>query len=243
MKQLLILSATIFLTEINAQNIIIKDHIGNNVTNSTLVHTGSLGIQKVSPTVEMAPSITGDKVIALRRYEKKACPDTENFFSWAISYGSVKAGYKTVWSDEGVLIKEDSVYKHFDAFYDSKGQNTDADFLYVFYDTSNVSDSSWVLIKFDYGQPTCIQDSNSVGLDENEAISMSLFPNPTNDFFVVSNTISGDDVKLLDIVGQEVYSNSNSSAIHNLNKIKKGIYFVQIIRDKEVIYTEKLLIK
>ena len=226
-----------------AQSIIIRDYAGNDITNTTFVHTGTPGLQEVSPTVEMAPSISGDRAIALRRYEKKACPGTENYFCWTLCFGAVEAGQKKVWTDREIIIPEDSTFKEFHAYYDAKGKNTDAEYLYVLYDTSNVIDTSWVLIKFDYGQPACAPDSGTVGLDDLESISMHLFPNPANDFFVVSNTSSNDVVRITDVLGKEVYFNNHSTALHSLSKIQKGLYFVSVLRDDKIVFSERLIVK
>lgn len=240
MKKLLIILSTCALT-LNAisQNIIIKDYNGFDYTNSTRIHTGTTGAQEVSFHVEMDAMVKGDKYIAMKRYENKVCPGTQNYFCWTLCYGALDAGVKPLWEDREIKIEEDSVFEEFHAYYDDKGMDVDAEFLYVLYDTSNVNDSSWVLIKFDYSNNNCVDGIN----DFNNVNNISIFPNPANDFFVVSNSKQGDVIEVLDILGKTIYSTTNHSDFHRLNSYKNGIYLVRIKRDDEVIFTEKLIIK
>ena len=239
-KLLLIISVFTMVIAANSQNILIKDYSGNDYTNKTYVHIGTKGEQEASFEVMMDPSVTGDKYIALKRYEKSVCPTTLNFFCWTLCYGAKVAGDSPLWEDGPIKIEEDSVFNDFHAYYDHDGVGTDGEFLYVMYDTSNTVDSSWVIILFDYGTPSC--DTQGIGFEEkNNANNISIFPNPANDFFVVSNTQSNDEIEVLDILGKSVYRSSNPTAFHRLNKLDQGIYLVRVRREGKVIFTEKLI--
>ncbi len=92
--------------------------------------------------------------------------------------------------------------------------------------------------------------ATSVVLNENiYNKNITLFPNPTNDYFVVSGKINSaeniNEIKLFNTVGQEVLSqklaNSFSDARIDCKNLEPGIYEVLLLRDK-VVYRGKIVI-
>lgn len=82
-----------------------------------------------------------------------------------------------------------------------------------------------------------IQITNNYAIDEKEAVSFVIYPNPTDGIFTVSYTIQGNEavnLKIIDITGQVVYFNKNLNApIGQRNQIdivglRKGIYIVRL---------------
>lgn len=84
---------------------------------------------------------------------------------------------------------------------------------------------------------TTVTVVNCVGVGENQALGLELFPNPTNGLLNVSisaNQFSNADLKIIDAVGKEVYYQNNlnidgtySTSI-DLSEQPQGIYFVII---------------
>lgn len=87
----------------------------------------------------------------------------------------------------------------------------------------------------------------NVGLIEKEVeISFDLFPNPSNGQVTISNLsahFDQYDLRVLDLLGQTVYSKTNiSSATHQVNLDSKGVYFIEMLEGKEKL-RKKLIIR
>ncbi len=81
-------------------------------------------------------------------------------------------------------------------------------------------------------------------------ISFNVFPNPADDVFTLHllKHFLGDEIKISDVMGREIYSGHFSTEYTKLNTshFADGIYFIQLIRSgKETelnIPTKKLII-
>lgn len=213
MKKLLpLFSILMMFSEISsAQTLIITDDSGNDITNSTFVITGTNGLQKAGMNVALASGVTTNKSIAMRRYEQLACPNTKNYFCWTLCYGEVFAGVKPLWADGSVLIEVDSVFTQFDAYYNQNGVGTDGEFLYVLYDDSNQTDSVWVLVKFDYGNPNCTiaGDLDSNGIINGDEIAGDVNGNGVIDGDEIIGDLSGNGI----IDGDEIAGDANGNGV------------------------------
>ena len=93
--------------------------------------------------------------------------------------------------------------------------------------------------------PTCFL---AVGESEAPAIeSAELFPNPANRQFSISfpKAKSNASIFLVNALGQKICLDSNFNGNKfsmEVSSFKNGIYFLQVIQDNEVAYSEKLLI-
>jgi len=84
----------------------------------------------------------------------------------------------------------------------------------------------------------------NIGIESIEQSQISIFPNPTNGIFTI-NGIDECIIKIVDIAGREVYNeytNKNNTAI-DISNLEKGVYFVNITEENEVVYTQKIILK
>jgi len=73
---------------------------------------------------------------------------------------------------------------------------------------------------------------------------ISVYPNPTNGLFNV-NGINDCKIEIMDISGREVYNSyttSNNTSI-DISDFDKGVYFVKIVKENEVVYNQKIIVK
>ncbi len=87
-------------------------------------------------------------------------------------------------------------------------------------------------------------NNNPLSNDSSEKHLFQIFPNPTKDYFGVTNTnnLEISQVKILDIAGKIVGESYENFQKISLNHLKGGLYFVQIFSN-ESIYIEKLIVR
>jgi hypothetical protein len=85
----------------------------------------------------------------------------------------------------------------------------------------------------------------SVGLNEHTNINhkFKTFPNPVKDLFHLETENAEElDISFMDVFGKEIRKEkiANTRSI-NVSDLKAGIYLLSIAKDKEVIYTTKII--
>lgn len=91
-----------------------------------------------------------------------------------------------------------------------------------------------------------LQINYTVGIKElNQAPSFSMYPNPANDLVSIQlNNSKNGTVKIVDLVGNVVYSETiSSSKTLNTSEFKNGIYFVTIESEGSKMTSRKLVVK
>lgn len=91
-----------------------------------------------------------------------------------------------------------------------------------------------------------LQINYAVGVKElNQAPSFSMYPNPANDLVSIQlNNSKNGTVKIVDLVGNIVYSETiSSSKTLNTSEFKNGIYFVTIESEGQRMTSRKLVVK
>lgn len=83
----------------------------------------------------------------------------------------------------------------------------------------------------------------SVGIDANEMATMVVYPNPAKNSIRVESNQTINMVRILNVLGQEVYSEalSNNSTVINVSTLRSGIYFVNI-ETNEGVKTQRISI-
>lgn len=100
----------------------------------------------------------------------------------------------------------------------------------------------------DFTRPSTGPNCSLAVVDVDNPNVMSVFPNPSNGNITVRiNNYSGTvDMKVVDILGREVYSitkeDFNNEKMFNLNQLTPGIYIMDI-KGEGLNYTEKIIIK
>lgn len=87
----------------------------------------------------------------------------------------------------------------------------------------------------------------TVGISESvdNSIALKIFPNPSNGMFSVKSETKISRIEIVNILGERIYStqiNSEEADI-DLSEQQKGIYFYQLIYDKQILKTGKIIIE
>jgi uncharacterized delta-60 repeat protein len=83
-----------------------------------------------------------------------------------------------------------------------------------------------------------------VGLEENQQISFSIFPNPASENVTISNIEAGSTVSLIDLSGKiisQTTANSTSLTIPT-SDFNAGVYFVRVMTQNGAVGVERLVI-
>jgi photosystem II stability/assembly factor-like uncharacterized protein len=84
--------------------------------------------------------------------------------------------------------------------------------------------------------------TNSLG-SSNSEISISIYPNPAQDFVTINDVPSGSTINMLDVTGKIVYSSVilNGQTTINTVDIEKGVYIIQA-ENKGAVTNQKLVV-
>jgi uncharacterized repeat protein (TIGR03803 family) len=91
---------------------------------------------------------------------------------------------------------------------------------------------------FKYGLNTGVGENNFSPI-------ISIYPNPTTGMFTVfSSSLQQSQIEIYNILGKIIYKSTitDSKSEIDLTKESKGIYFVKLMQDNEMVKTEKLVI-
>lgn len=103
-----------------------------------------------------------------------------------------------------------------------------------------------------FGDCTTFEDSISVTIDRlagikelNHTPSFSMYPNPANELVSIQlNNSKNGTVKIVDLVGNVIYSEAiSSSKTLNTSEFKNGIYFVTIESEGNKMTSRKLVVR
>jgi len=188
-------------------------------------------------TLEGQLSLTGNidanstYVIAARTsYTSAISPQIT--FSPSIAMNSI--GYAVLLDNSNSII--DQIGSSSDKFADA----VNYEFTNCVGDNSTVA--NWTNLGTTFGTPGNI-NCLTVGISETEQKEIHIFPNPANDFLTISNLKENYLIKIFNFTGQNVFSyvNANRSINVDIQNYIKGIYFIQIIDNKNVIYSVKFV--
>jgi len=78
------------------------------------------------------------------------------------------------------------------------------------------------------------------GIDNTEQRNISIYPNPSHDYFYISHDSKIENVDIYNCVGQNVLSIKPENNSVNISPLAKGVYIV-VIRDKKETYLSKFI--
>jgi len=102
-------------------------------------------------------------------------------------------------------------------------------------------------LKYDInGKIGCI--TTEVNDIDTEVSEMSVYPNPTSNFLTLKWNESKEvtTIRIKDVLGKEVFSvpvNGRTQLTISTKKLKKGIYFSQIMNGSELVFIQKVVLK
>ena len=75
----------------------------------------------------------------------------------------------------------------------------------------------------------------SVGVDDNFATLISMYPNPVNDILTISNCTNVNTIKVFDYTGRVImtlHNSGNSELTIDMNSLNSGVFMIQLENDK-----------
>ena len=125
-------------------------------------------------------------------------------------------------------------------YYDAYGTSGVAEVEYCFYDVNNPTDETCAIITYDCTSTTAINDFNEL-----TEIS-DFYPNPANGFTHFTFNGTKAQLKIIDILGNEVKQvnlQEKGEKYIDISDLSKGLYFGNLISNNEVLEIKKLIIK
>lgn len=224
--------------------VILTDEEGNVVNETVVVKASS--IMNSTDTVSLFATLTGDaeRTVNLRRYEVDVVESTRNFFCWGVCYTSQSAGTLPVWeSAHPVFMSPGVEVDNFHAYYKPQGQAGVSLFRFVWFDTENPDDSTWVDIQY----------NAEVGIGESTGgvLGFDAFPNPALDApmtvrFTLEPSVVGAELVIYNTLGSKVrrtpVRGSNASIVLQRDELQPGVYFANIEVNGRALLTRRLVI-
>lgn len=246
MKQFFTLSAVVIaLGGLNAQNTIeITDLQGNVVNGTEVVHYDLPSANPMEVDLHVENLASADREINVKRYELNVRPNTRNYFCWGVCYTPQWAGDSVFWeSVHPIFMEVDSVYQNFHAYHMPMSDVGISSFRYVWFDTSDPNDSTWVDITF---------DTQNVSIAERSDVQrFSVFPNPAvGGDVAVSFDVRGDANGLAlvvhDALGQPVLERpltmANGRVQMDVRTLSPGVYFATLQRKGVLLSTRRVVV-
>ncbi|MBP1644694.1 MAG: putative Gingipain [Bacteroidetes bacterium] len=105
------------------------------------------------------------------------------------------------------------------------------------YSQSGGSDAIWI-DNVDFPLNGIVLSNNNLS---NNTDNIVVYPNPAQDFFVVSNLDKDSTIKLFDSLGRLVFTSKKNDNTINTSSLKSGVYYLSIVKDNSNI-TKKIII-
>jgi len=238
-----ILCAGIFAVTTFAQlNVQITDGDGNIQNGSTYHYYGDPS--STMHAVFLSENMSSSNIeVNVKRYETSVQPGTMNFFCWGVCYGAVPVGTNPLWISQDIVDMDPGLqYDNFSAYHQPQGNEGVSCFLYVWYDTADQNDSTWVNVCF---------DSETVGVEENDMIAdLNVYPNPSlgsvNFDIALTASINEAELVIHNLLGERVWtrtiSNNEQKIILNEGELSPGIYFYSVQANGQSGIAQKLII-
>jgi len=181
---------------------------------------------------------TAPKTLRMLRREITIVPSTENYFCWTVCYGpSVNVSDPT----DNLTLQANGVFNDIFLDYKPSGQLGETVIRYVIQNVQDVNDSASITVHWN-ASPTSIKEVTTI------AKLASLYPNPANDNVTVSYAINQGQASLeiKNLLGQiqrvtPIIAGSKSANL-NLADLPRGIYFVTLKSNGNIVDTKRLVV-
>lgn len=116
---------------------------------------------------------------------------------------------------------------------------------YICADTDEIPPIQDFLYACQIGQPVTITSNCGLATSANENTeNVSIFPNPNNGTFSISNLENEAFIEIYDVLGKKVHEQViNNNQLISIEKVSKGIYFAKIKSGDKVYKTEKIVVE
>jgi hypothetical protein len=224
----------------DAQVVTLKDEGGNVVNAQTVTIIASTWPFEME--CDLTSTLTGssDKVINVRRYELNTVAGTQNYFCWGVCYLPQNSGALPVWtSADEVNMTPGTDFTGFHAYYKPNGISASTGFRFVWYDTANPTDTTWVDIYF---------NTQFVGVPEGSGrITLNAYPNPASGGEVVleHGAVTNGELVVCDVLGNTVLRRTiggNQRTRFNVNGLAEGVYYATLRSNGDILATRRIAV-
>lgn len=256
MKRILLFAISIFTTVAVFAQVSLYNDNSENIEGDTITFTHAIDTTSPFPFFEhkqfvnVVNETNGNIVIRVRREEESIIQGTEDYFCWNVCYNAVPAGNRPVWESPDVVdfAPGDTATGDNDlsVYIVANNKTGEALYKYTFVDTSDVLglDDKSIYIKYNLSYLTSIKEKQT------NQVSFSLYPNPANDMVTLDfdkGLNQNLSIEVKDILGKQIETvavNSSAKKLQlDLSAYSKGIYFISVLNNQQIIKTKKLIVK
>ncbi|NLF41944.1 MAG: T9SS type A sorting domain-containing protein [Bacteroidales bacterium] len=226
---------------INAQSIQLKDHDGNNITN-TVVNYSDIASATLKYNILISNVGSGRIGVMFKKIEVDILEGSTNSFCFA---GSCYPPFSYVSSD-ALNIEEGETSAYGDCYgeYSTNGIVGQSTITYVVFASGNENDSAYVTVNY---QTTPVSVPN---FQSQEKISFSnAWPNPATSTTSFNYQLPSDGGLFIlrsitgAVIKEEHISGLQGRYTLNVSDLPEGIYIYSVIADQKVVTTKKLVVK
>lgn len=254
-KAILFLFAIVFSTFLIAQVSLYNEN-GEIIVDDTITFTHAVDTVNPFPFFEhknfvnVVNETSGNITIRVRREEVSIIQGTEDYFCWNVCYNAVPAGSRPVWDSPDVVdfAPGDTATGDNDlsVYIVANNKRGEAVYKYTFIDTNDLLgvNNRSIFIKYNLTYTTSIDKKKA------QQLSFNLYPNPTNNFVNVEFDKSLNQnlsIEIKDILGKHIETIAVPSSAQkmqlDLSSYSKGIYFLSVLDNQQILKTKKLIVK
>jgi hypothetical protein len=256
MKKILLLAFSVFTSVAIFAQVSLYNDNAEIIEGDTIIFTHAVDTVNPFPVFEHKNFVnvineTNDSIVVrVRREEVSIIQGTDDYFCWKVCYGAVAAGTRPVWESPDVVdflpgdtATGDNDLSVYIAANNNKGE---ALYRYTFVDTSDVlgfNDRS-IYIKYILTYTTSIKEKQA------SQVSFNVYPNPANDRVTIDfdkGVGQNLSVEVKDILGKQIETVAVNTSMKklqlDLSSYSKGIYFVSVSNNQQIVKTKKLIVK
>jgi len=178
-------------------------------------------------------------MVGVKRIEKQFITGTFDYYCWKECYIGKPAGSQTIWvASDSLMMYDGDTVKLFAVYLEPEGKKGTAVYDYIFTPKGFEMDTTYVEIVFDI---------LTIGIEEQTAADLTIFPNPATDYVQLSlNNRNYADARgrITGLSGQLIMEfNFSQNQSIDVSSLDPGMYFIEIRNTKGVIAREKLSIQ
>ena len=221
---------------LSAQNLSITDTLANDITNDTLIISGTNATLISDVVIKNNSSSTIS--VKVKKVENNIVSGSINTFCWGQCFSpATYVSPNPISIDGGAVNKND-----FHGDYSPNGNKGTSVITYVFFDADNPTDSAYVTVLY------------KVNLDNilyiNDANTFRVYPNPANDYVNIScnSKYNNSSAKIIiynalgSVVRKIQITDKQRNVAVSVNGFKSGIYFCKLM-DENDIAVKKIIVK
>ena len=216
-----------------AQNLIILDEDGNDISNSSVTFEFLPSDGNISHEFSVGNQTDNEIVVSATRYEMNCTSTSFEFYCWSICLPPQMCGsnFERVMPSP-LTVAANSVSPSPLAFdfnpsstNPGNGLEGTATYVYVMFDLNNPNDSVFVEVNYTI--------STTVGIEEhNENLLSTIYPNPADNaiFINVNGTIAQAQFEVYSLLGKQVKQiikdNASGKVSIDIADLRPGVYFL-----------------